>query len=114
MDLSTRLLLWQQLAESCGVSTLQQGLQQVWKLLLLCLVCRLCFRLGETHTHTRLHLPAAVCVCDPLNTTLETHRFTIKHHLRHTCARYSFASFLLFQNFISYIKLFFFLILMHR
>lgn len=47
MDLSRRLLLWQQLAESCGVSTLQQGLQQVWKLLLLCLLCRLCFRLGE-------------------------------------------------------------------
>lgn len=48
MDLSTRLLLWQHLAESCGLSTLQQGLQQVWKLLLLCLLCRLCFRLGET------------------------------------------------------------------
>ncbi|XP_003978495.1 protein-serine O-palmitoleoyltransferase porcupine-like isoform X1 [Takifugu rubripes] len=50
MDLSTRLLLWQQLAESCGVSTLQQGLQQVWKLLLLCLLCRLCFRLGCVST----------------------------------------------------------------
>lgn len=48
MDLSTRLLLWQQLAESCGLATLQQGLQQVWKLLLLCLLCRLCFRLGES------------------------------------------------------------------
>lgn len=48
MDLSTRLLLWQQLAESCGLATLQQGLQQVWKLLLLCLLCRLCSRLGES------------------------------------------------------------------
>lgn len=55
--MSTRLLLWQQLAESCGASTLQQGLQQVWKLLLLCLLCRLCFRLGETHTGAAGLLP---------------------------------------------------------
>lgn len=46
MDVSSRLAVWQQLAESCGLSTVQQGLQQVWRLLLLCLVCRLFFRLG--------------------------------------------------------------------
>ncbi|XP_041860799.1 protein-serine O-palmitoleoyltransferase porcupine-like isoform X2 [Melanotaenia boesemani] len=46
MDLSSRLAVWQQLAESCGLSTVQQSVQQVWMLLLLCLVCRLCFRLG--------------------------------------------------------------------
>ncbi|XP_034552589.1 protein-serine O-palmitoleoyltransferase porcupine-like [Notolabrus celidotus] len=45
MDMSIRLALWQQLAESCGLSTVQQGLQQVWSLLLLCLICRVCFRL---------------------------------------------------------------------
>ncbi|XP_047453687.1 protein-serine O-palmitoleoyltransferase porcupine-like [Mugil cephalus] len=50
MDMSTRLMVWQQLAESCGLSTVQQGLQQVWRLLLLCLVCRLCFRLGVAST----------------------------------------------------------------
>ncbi|KAL7398048.1 hypothetical protein ABVT39_003459 [Epinephelus coioides] len=50
MDLSSRLAVWQQLAESCGVSTVQQGLQQVWRLLLLCLICRLCFRLGGAST----------------------------------------------------------------
>ncbi|XP_049920632.1 protein-serine O-palmitoleoyltransferase porcupine-like isoform X3 [Epinephelus moara] len=50
MDLSSRLAVWQQLAESCGVSTVQQGLQQVWRLLLLCLICRLCFRLGGVST----------------------------------------------------------------
>lgn len=55
MDLSTRLLLWQQLAESCGLATLQQGLQQVWKLLLLCLLCRLCFRLGESAVAVETH-----------------------------------------------------------
>lgn len=47
MDMSSRLAVWQELAESCGLSTVQQGLQQVWRLLLLCLICRLCFRLGE-------------------------------------------------------------------
>lgn len=47
MDLSSRLVVWQQLAESCGLATVQQGAQQVWRLLLLCLICRLCFRLGE-------------------------------------------------------------------
>ncbi|XP_037334420.2 protein-serine O-palmitoleoyltransferase porcupine-like [Pungitius pungitius] len=50
MDMSSRLLVLQQLAESCGVSTVQQGLQQVWRLLLLCLICRLCFRPGVVST----------------------------------------------------------------
>uniref|UniRef100_G3PH50 Porcupine O-acyltransferase like n=1 Tax=Gasterosteus aculeatus aculeatus TaxID=481459 RepID=G3PH50_GASAC len=50
MDMSSRLLVLQQLAESCGVSTVQQGFQQVWRLLLLCLICRLCFRLGVVST----------------------------------------------------------------
>uniref|UniRef100_A0A4W6CUZ8 Porcupine O-acyltransferase like n=1 Tax=Lates calcarifer TaxID=8187 RepID=A0A4W6CUZ8_LATCA len=46
MDMSSRVAFWQELAESCGLVTVQQGLQQVWRLLLLCLICRLCFRLG--------------------------------------------------------------------
>ncbi|XP_068602784.1 protein-serine O-palmitoleoyltransferase porcupine-like [Brachionichthys hirsutus] len=46
MDVSSRLALWRELAETCGLVTVQQSLQQVWGLLLLCLVCRLCFRLG--------------------------------------------------------------------
>ncbi|XP_059189966.1 protein-serine O-palmitoleoyltransferase porcupine-like [Centropristis striata] len=50
MDMSSRLAVWMQLAESCGLSMLQQGLQQVWRLLLLCLACRLCFRLGGVST----------------------------------------------------------------
>ncbi|XP_040009393.1 protein-serine O-palmitoleoyltransferase porcupine-like isoform X2 [Xiphias gladius] len=50
MDMSSRLAVWQQLAESCGLSTVRQGLQQVWRLLLLCLICRLCFRLGGVST----------------------------------------------------------------
>uniref|UniRef100_A0A3Q1G6B7 Porcupine O-acyltransferase like n=1 Tax=Acanthochromis polyacanthus TaxID=80966 RepID=A0A3Q1G6B7_9TELE len=50
VDMSSRLAVWQQLAESCGLSTVQQGLQQVWRLLLLCLICRLCFRLGVAST----------------------------------------------------------------
>ncbi|XP_070766333.1 protein-serine O-palmitoleoyltransferase porcupine-like [Enoplosus armatus] len=50
MDMSIRLAVLQQLAESCGLSTVQQGLQQVWRLLLLCLICRLCFRLDGVST----------------------------------------------------------------
>ncbi|KAG7220418.1 hypothetical protein INR49_018256 [Caranx melampygus] len=50
MDMSSRLMVWQQLAESCGLITVQQGVQQVWRLLLLCLVCRLCFRLVGVST----------------------------------------------------------------
>lgn len=46
MNWASRLALWQQLAESCGLATVQQGVQQVWRLLLLCLLCRCCFRLG--------------------------------------------------------------------
>ncbi|XP_058500215.1 protein-serine O-palmitoleoyltransferase porcupine-like [Solea solea] len=50
MDMSSRLLMWQELAESCGLSTVYQGVQQVWRLLLLCLICRLFFRLGGVST----------------------------------------------------------------
>ncbi|KAM4737878.1 protein-serine O-palmitoleoyltransferase porcupine-like isoform 3-T3 [Anableps anableps] len=50
MELNTRLMIWRELAESCGITTLQQSLQQVWKLLLLCLICRVCFRLGVSPT----------------------------------------------------------------
>lgn len=45
--MSSRLAVWQELAESCGLATVQQGLEHVWRLVLLCLICRLCFRLGE-------------------------------------------------------------------
>lgn len=56
MEMSSRLIVWQQLAESCGLITVQQGVQQVWRLLLLCLVCRLCFRLGELDRKACLNL----------------------------------------------------------
>ncbi|XP_036960069.1 protein-serine O-palmitoleoyltransferase porcupine-like isoform X2 [Acanthopagrus latus] len=50
MDMSSRLAVWQELAESCGLATVQQGLEHVWRLVLLCLICRLCFRLGGVST----------------------------------------------------------------
>lgn len=50
MELTTRLMVWQELAESCGFTTFQQSLHQVWRLLLLCLICRICFRLGIAST----------------------------------------------------------------
>ncbi|XP_049608694.2 protein-serine O-palmitoleoyltransferase porcupine isoform X3 [Syngnathus scovelli] len=46
MDMFDRLLVLIELAESCGVSTLQQGFEQIWRLLLICLLSRLLFRLG--------------------------------------------------------------------
>ncbi|XP_061647732.1 protein-serine O-palmitoleoyltransferase porcupine-like [Phyllopteryx taeniolatus] len=46
MDMYRRLLVLIELAESCGVSTLLQGFEQVWRLLLVCLLCRLLFRTG--------------------------------------------------------------------
>ena len=73
MDLTSRLAVWQQLAESCGLTTAQQSLQQLWRLLLLCLTCRLCFRLGEhqpagpSHTHA---LPALVLQACAFNSEL--------------------------------------------
>lgn len=45
MDLSTQLAVLQHLALNCGLSTVDQSLQQLWRLLLLCLTCRLVFRL---------------------------------------------------------------------
>ncbi|KAM3871810.1 protein-serine O-palmitoleoyltransferase porcupine-like [Diretmus argenteus] len=50
MESPSRLEVWMQLAESCGISTIQQGLMQIWRLLLLCLSCRICFRLGVPST----------------------------------------------------------------
>ncbi|XP_028266538.1 protein-serine O-palmitoleoyltransferase porcupine-like [Parambassis ranga] len=50
MDWSSRLEVWQELAESCGLITVQQAVQQVWRLLLLCLICRFYFRLGAAST----------------------------------------------------------------
>uniref|UniRef100_A0A8C7QWG3 Uncharacterized protein n=1 Tax=Oncorhynchus mykiss TaxID=8022 RepID=A0A8C7QWG3_ONCMY len=41
-----RIEFFQELAESCVLPTSQQGVQQVWQLLLLCLFCRLLCRLG--------------------------------------------------------------------
>uniref|UniRef100_A0A8C5HD74 Protein-serine O-palmitoleoyltransferase porcupine-like n=1 Tax=Gouania willdenowi TaxID=441366 RepID=A0A8C5HD74_GOUWI len=50
MDISIRIGIWLELAESCGLSVIQQGLQQIWRLLLLCLICRVSFRLDVPST----------------------------------------------------------------
>ncbi|KAM9752443.1 protein-serine O-palmitoleoyltransferase porcupine-like [Menidia menidia] len=59
MDASGRLAVWRQLAVSCGLSTAQQSLQQLWGLLLLCLLCRLCFRLEVAPAAK--HLASLLC-----------------------------------------------------
>lgn len=43
----TREEFYQQLLNGCVLPTAQQGFEQVWTLLLLCLVCRLLWRLGK-------------------------------------------------------------------
>lgn len=62
MDVWSRLELWGELAQSCGLGTLQQGWEQVWRLLLLCLLCRLNFTLrwGPSLKHS-LSAMAGVC-----------------------------------------------------
>uniref|UniRef100_A0A8C9W8B6 Protein-serine O-palmitoleoyltransferase porcupine n=1 Tax=Scleropages formosus TaxID=113540 RepID=A0A8C9W8B6_SCLFO len=42
----SRQEFFQELAEGCIFPTAQQGLEQVWQLLLICLLCRLLWRLG--------------------------------------------------------------------
>uniref|UniRef100_A0A8C8J1C3 Porcupine O-acyltransferase like n=1 Tax=Oncorhynchus tshawytscha TaxID=74940 RepID=A0A8C8J1C3_ONCTS len=42
----SRIEFFQELGESCVLPTAQQGVEQVWQLLLLCLLCRLLCRLG--------------------------------------------------------------------
>lgn len=48
MDSYGRVEFLQALAEGCVLPTAQQGLEQVWQLLLLCLLCRVICRLGES------------------------------------------------------------------
>ncbi|XP_056128805.1 protein-serine O-palmitoleoyltransferase porcupine-like [Lampris incognitus] len=45
MEDFSRLDLWLHLAENCILTTIQQAVEQVWLLLLLCVLCRLCLRL---------------------------------------------------------------------
>uniref|UniRef100_A0A671LB58 Protein-serine O-palmitoleoyltransferase porcupine-like n=1 Tax=Sinocyclocheilus anshuiensis TaxID=1608454 RepID=A0A671LB58_9TELE len=46
MDSFGRVAFLQALAEGCVLPTAQQGLEQVWQLLLVCLLCRVICRLG--------------------------------------------------------------------
>lgn len=39
---------FQELGSGCLLPTVQHGLEQVWQLLLICLVCRLVWRLGKS------------------------------------------------------------------
>lgn len=43
----SRQKFFQELSHGCLLPTAQQGLEQVWQLLLICLLCRLLWMLGE-------------------------------------------------------------------
>jgi len=47
MGALSRQEFFQELGFGCLLPTVQQGLEQVWQLLLICLVCRLLWRLGK-------------------------------------------------------------------
>jgi len=48
MGAFSRQKFFQQLAHGCLLPTAQQGLEQVWQLLVICLLCRLLWMLGES------------------------------------------------------------------
>lgn len=72
MGAFSRQRFFQELAHGCLLPTAQQGLEQVWQLLVICLLCRLLWMLGKsplllhlisvTHRlHTLSHLPFLPC-----------------------------------------------------
>ena len=48
MGAFSRQKFFQELAHGCLLPTAQQGLEQVWQLLVVCLLCRLLWMLGES------------------------------------------------------------------
>lgn len=48
MGAFSRQKFFQELAHGCLLPTAQQGLEQVWQLLVICLLCRLLWMLGES------------------------------------------------------------------
>lgn len=48
MGVFSRQKFFQELAHGCLLPTAQQGLEQVWQLLVICLLCRLLWMLGES------------------------------------------------------------------
>lgn len=47
MGALSRQKFFEELAQGCLLPTAQQGLEQVWQLLVICLLCRLLWMLGE-------------------------------------------------------------------
>lgn len=47
MGVFSRQKFFQELAHGCLLPTAQQGLEQVWQLLVICLLCRLIWMFGE-------------------------------------------------------------------
>lgn len=80
MGALSRQKFFQELAHGCLLPTAQQGLEQVWQLLVICLLCRLLWMLGESpvilcplsviHPSYSLrhhnHLPILQCQASPL------------------------------------------------
>lgn len=53
MGAFSRQKFFQELAHGCLLPTAQQGLEQVWQLLVICLLCRLLWLLGEGPVSSR-------------------------------------------------------------
>lgn len=62
MGAFSRQKFFQELAHGCLLPTAQQGLEQVWQLLVLCLLCRLLWLLGEGQVLFRAHARVVTCL----------------------------------------------------
>lgn len=60
MGVFSRQKFFQELTHGCLLPTAQQGLEQVWQLLVICLLCRLLWMLGESSC---FFYPLSVYIC---------------------------------------------------
>ncbi|PNI12861.1 PORCN isoform 3 [Pan troglodytes] len=75
----SRQEFFQQLLQGCLLPTAQQGLDQIWLLLAICLACRLLWRLAA-HGLGRAAQPPVLPRAVPLPTFLPSRRLPIRHH----------------------------------
>lgn len=61
----SRQKFFQELTHGCLLPTAQQGLEQVWQLLVICLLCRLLWMLGERSVLLRLFCYVAPSTSNP-------------------------------------------------
>ena len=66
----SRQEFFQQLLQGCLLPTAQQGLDQIWLLLAICLACRLLWRLGKCLPH---HVPPCQAISHISHSSIPSH-----------------------------------------